>query len=47
MSAGLIAIIGIMYFVVAIDLYMRHNLGLSIAFLGYAIGNIGLYISAK
>ncbi len=47
MTPILIATIGVVYFVVAIDLYMRHNLGLSIAFLGYAIGNIGLYISAK
>lgn len=47
MSAWLIAFIGIVYFVVAIDLFVKGNIGLSIAFLGYSLGNVGLYIVAK
>ena len=47
MSAWLIAFIGIVYLVIAVDLYFKGQLGLSIAFLGYSIGNIGLYVEAK
>jgi len=47
MSATLIAIIGVVYAVVAADLLWRGNLGLGIAFIGYAIGNVGLYLAAK
>lgn len=42
MSAWLIATIGIVYAVIAIDLLLKGNTGLGIAFIGYAIGNIGL-----
>jgi len=44
MSSTLIAIIGVVYLGVAIDLLFKGSLGLSIAFLGYAIGNVGLYL---
>lgn len=47
MSAWLIAFIGIVYLVIAVDLYLKGQIGLSIAFLGYSIGNIGLYMEAK
>jgi len=47
MSAWLIAIIGVVYAVVAIDLLRVGNLGLGIAFVGYSIGNVGLYLAAK
>lgn len=47
MSAWLIAGIGAVYLVVAIDLLLvKKDVGLSIAFLGYSIGNIGLYMKA-
>lgn len=45
MSSWLIAVIGIVYLVVAIDLFFfKANPGLGIAFFGYAIGNVGLYL---
>jgi hypothetical protein len=47
MAAWLIAGIGIVYLVVAVDLFVRGNWGLGIAFLGYAFANVGLYMSAK
>ena len=47
MSAWLIATIGVVYLVVAVDLIIKGNIGLGIAFVGYSIGNVGLYIAAK
>ena len=46
MSAWLIAAIGVVYGVVAFDLIRNGNTGLGIAFVGYAIGNVGLTIEA-
>lgn len=46
MSAYLIGSIGVVYAIVASDLLWRGNVGLGIAFIGYAIGNIGLTIEA-
>jgi len=46
MSAWLIAVVGIVYTVVAIDLLMKGSTGLGIAFVGYALGNVGLYMEA-
>jgi hypothetical protein len=47
MSATLIATIGVVYAVVAADLLWRGNIGLGIAFIGYSIGNVGLYLATK
>ena len=47
MASWLIAGIGIVYLIVAVDLFRVHNWGLGIAFLGYAFANVGLYMSAK
>lgn len=47
MSAWLIAVIGVVYLVIAIDLIIKGNMGLGIAFVGYSLGNVGLYISAR
>ncbi len=45
MSSWLIAVIGVVYLVVAVDLFFfKANPGLGIAFFGYAIGNVGLYL---
>jgi len=44
MSSSLIAIIGAVYIVIAVDLLFKNNIGLGIAFLGYALGNVGLYL---
>jgi len=46
MSAWLIAIVGVVYTVVAVDLLLKGNIGLGIAFIGYALGNVGLYLEA-
>ena len=46
MSAWLIAGIGFVYAIVAADLLWKGNTGLGIAFIGYAIGNIGLTMEA-
>ena len=46
MSAWLIAGIGIVYAIVAADLLINDKIGLGIAFVGYAIGNIGLTMEA-
>lgn len=46
MSAWLIAVVGIVYTVVAIDLLLKGNVGLGVAFVGYALGNVGLYLEA-
>jgi hypothetical protein len=46
MSSTLIAIVGAVYAVVAFDLIIKGNTGLGIAFVGYALGNVGLYMEA-
>jgi len=47
MSSWLIAVIGVVYLFVAVDLYIKGQVGLSIAFLGYSLGNIGLFMEAR
>jgi hypothetical protein len=47
MSTWLIAVIGVVYFVVAIDQFMKGGVGTGIMFLGYAMGNVGLVMIAK
>ena len=47
MAAWLIAVVGVIYAVVAIDLLRVGNLGLGIAFVGYCLGNVGLYLAAR
>jgi hypothetical protein len=46
MSAWLIGVVGVIYTVVAIDLLIKGSTGLGIAFVGYALGNVGLYMEA-
>tara|TARA_R110000823_G_scaffold97402_1_gene211612 strand:+ start:196 stop:342 length:147 start_codon:yes stop_codon:yes gene_type:complete len=47
MSASLIAVIGVVYLVVAGSLFMDGKTGLAVAFLGYALGNVGLFMEAR
>lgn len=47
MAPTLIAIFGVGYLVIAVDLLVRGQTGLGIAFVGYSVGNVGLYIAAK
>jgi hypothetical protein len=46
MSGWLVAAIGVVYAIIAADLLFKGNIGLGIAFVGYAIGNVGLTIEA-
>ena len=47
MASWLIAGVGVVYLIVAVDLLVRGNWGLGIAFLGYCLGNVGLYMEAR
>lgn len=47
MAAPLIAIIGVVYLIVGIDLLVKGQTGLGIAFLGYSGSNVGLWMAAK
>ncbi len=47
MSTWLIAAMGLVYFIVAIDQFMKGGVGTGIMFIGYAIGNAGLVLVAK
>jgi len=47
MAAWLIAVIGVVYLVVAFQLLLQGKIGLGVAFIGYALGNVGLYIAAR
>ena len=47
MSAPLIAICGVMYLFVAVDLAVHGKTGLAIAYAGYAFSNVGLYMAAR
>jgi sorbitol-specific phosphotransferase system component IIC len=47
MSTWLISIIGVVYFVVACDQFVKGGVGTGIMFLGYALGNVGLVMVAK
>lgn len=46
MASWLIATIGVVYAVVALLLFKDGKMGLGIAFIGYALGNVGLYLEA-
>jgi len=46
MAGWLIAAMGVVYLVVSADLLMKGQHGLGIAFLGYALGNVGLTLEA-
>ena len=47
MAAPLIAITGVIYAWVAIDLAMRGRYDLATAYLGYSFANIGLFLAAR
>lgn len=47
MSAWLIAFTGIIYAYVAIEQGMKGNVGMFIAYIGYAFSNIGLFMLAS
>ena len=47
MNPILIAGVGVVYFIIAIDSFRKGQLGIGISFLGYCLGNVGLYLVAK
>jgi hypothetical protein len=47
MSTWLIAAMGVVYFVVALDQFWKGGIGTGIMFIGYALGNVGLVMVAK
>jgi hypothetical protein len=47
MAAPLIAITGLIYALVAIDLASRGRYDLATAYIGYVIANCGLFFAAK
>ena len=47
MSTWLIALTGVIYVYVAVEQGMKGNIGMLIAYIGYAASNIGLYMLAS
>jgi hypothetical protein len=47
MSTWLVAAMGLVYFVVAVDQFIKGGIGTGIMFLGYAVGNAGLVLQVK
>jgi hypothetical protein len=47
MNALLIAGVGVVYFIIAVDSIRKGQIGLGISFIGYSLGNVGLYLIAK
>jgi hypothetical protein len=47
MSGWLVATVGVIYFCTAIDSFFKDNMGLAVAFLGYSIGSVGLWMQTK
>jgi hypothetical protein len=47
MSAPLLWLVTAIYAVVAIDLFLKGNPGMALAYIGYSVGNIGLIMAIK
>ena len=47
MSGPLIALTGVIYAWIAVDQFWRGNPGMAIAYAGYALANVGLYMLAR
>ena len=47
MSTPLILGVGAVYLIVALDQYRKGEVGMAIAWLGYAMANVGLAMSAR
>jgi len=46
-SGPLILFVGAIYAYVAVDQYLANNIGMCIAFAGYAFANLGLFMLAR
>ena len=47
MSTWLVALMGMVYFYIALEQFYKGSMGTGIMFLGYAIGNVGLLLQVK
>ena len=47
MSTWLVALMGVVYFVVACEQFSKGGVGTGIMFLGYALGNVGLVMQVR
>ena len=47
MSHFLIAFVGFIYLYIAIEQYIKGNVGTAVTYFGYALGNVGLYMLAN
>ena len=47
MAAWLIALTGVIYLCVSVDLAMRGRWDLALAYAGYSLSNIGLFYAAR
>jgi hypothetical protein len=47
MSSWLIALVGMIYVVVCLDLYRRGKFDLALMFLGYAVAQAGVWLAAN
>lgn len=47
MAGPLILLVGAIYTFVAVDLWWSGRAGLAIAFAGYALSNVGLWLAAR
>lgn len=47
MSSNLIILTGLIYLYISLDQLRQANLGMSITYFGYALGNVGLFILEK
>lgn len=44
MSSWLILLIAVVYLIIAIDLLIKGQTGLAVTFVGFCLGNFGLYL---
>ena len=47
MSAWMLGVVSVLYAGTAVDLWLRHNLALSVAFACYSIANVCLILTIK
>ena len=47
MNIYLIGLVALIYLGTAVDLYLKHDQGLAIMFLSYAVANVGLIMSMR
>jgi hypothetical protein len=47
MNGFLLVVVGIIYFIVAVNYLTTGNYGLFVTFLCYSVGNYGLYLAGK